>query len=144
MSAITDVVSGLMNGIGDAFSKVTNAIGLLPADKQAEITTALANLQAQSQQAQNDINKIEAASSNLFIAGWRPFIGWVCGIAIAYNFLLMPFGNLILLILGKIGLHVDFAMPAVDYGELWTLVTAMLGLGTMRTVEKMNNTQGNH
>ena len=146
MGTISDLVTGIIGGIGDAAVKIRTAITGIDPAKQAEITELTIQMQAQAAkaetdlvQAQADIDKQEAASTNLFVAGWRPFLGWVCGIAIAYNFLVMPLGSLILKIF-----HSSFDMPAVDYGELWTLVTAMLGLGTMRTVEKLQGAQGNH
>ena len=55
MPGIIDIISGLVGGVGDAVSKVTNAVGVLPADKQAELTTTLAKLQADATKAQTDI-----------------------------------------------------------------------------------------
>jgi Sec-independent protein secretion pathway component TatC len=67
-----------------------------------------------------------------FVAGWRPFVGWVCGIAIAYNYVVMPF-------IVWIAIWIDSgapAMPMLDTGELMTLLLGMLGLGAMRSYEK--------
>jgi hypothetical protein len=146
MSAITDLIGGIVSGLGETAVKIRTAITGIDPAKQAEITELTLNLQAQAAKAVNDtilaqaeIDKQEAASTNVFIAGWRPFIGWICGIAIGYNFLVIPLGGLILK-----ALKVDFPMPALDMSELWTLVTGMLGLGTMRTVEKIQGAAGNH
>ena len=74
---------------------------------------------------QLEINKIEAASKSLFIAGWRPFIGWTCGLGLAYNVILSPF------------LDIWFDIPKVDVSALYPVLMGMLGIGGMRTVEKI-------
>ncbi len=74
---------------------------------------------------QIEINKIEAASKSLFVSGWRPFIGWVCGIGLMYNILLSPF------------LDIWFEMPSVDPSLLYPVLMGMLGLGGMRSFEKV-------
>ena len=76
---------------------------------------------------QLEINKIEAANPNLFVSGWRPFIGWICGTGLAYQFLVYP---ILIAFIPKI--------QQLDMGTLLTLLTGLLGLGAMRTVEKMN------
>ena len=77
---------------------------------------------------QMQINQVEAASSSVFVSGWRPFIGWVCGIGLGYQFLIFP-------------ILIGFApkIQQLDIGTLLTLLMGMLGLGTMRTYEKLNN-----
>lgn len=76
---------------------------------------------------QLEINKIEAANPNLFVSGWRPFIGWICGTGLAYQFLVYP---ILIAFIPKV--------QQLDMGTLLTLLTGLLGLGAMRTVEKMN------
>ena len=85
---------------------------------------------AQAQQ-QIDINKIEAASTNVFVSGWRPFVGWVCGSAFALHFLFLPLLNWLAELFG----HDAIAIP-FDMATLSTVLMGMLGLGTMRSVEK--------
>ena len=85
---------------------------------------------AQAQQ-QIDINKIEAGSSNVFVSGWRPFVGWVCGSAFALHFLFLPLLNWLAGLFG----HSAIAIP-FDMATLSTVLMGMLGLGTMRSVEK--------
>jgi len=80
---------------------------------------------------QLDINKIEAASTNWFVAGWRPFIGWVCGAGLAYQFLFMPLMNGFINAIWKITPFI-----ALDVNTLMTCVSGLLGLGVMRTYEK--------
>jgi len=81
--------------------------------------------------AQLEVNAKEAANPSVFVAGWRPFIGWVCGVALAYQFI------------GRPVLAFGFAaygkplpeLPGLD-STLWELLFGMLGLGTLRTFEK--------
>jgi hypothetical protein len=81
---------------------------------------------------QLEINKIEAASSNLFVSGWRPFIGWVCGLALTYQFLIRPIVGAIL----QTTTH-PVVFPTLEMGTLMTLLGTMLGFGAMRTTEKL-------
>lgn len=80
---------------------------------------------------QGEINKIEAQHRTIFVAGWRPFIGWVCGFALAYNFVLR---DLLVWYFGE-----ATAPPALQMEHLITVLIGMLGLGGMRTFEKLNN-----
>jgi hypothetical protein len=80
---------------------------------------------------QMNINTEEAKHASWFVAGWRPFIGWVCGSALAYYYILQPFLVWVLDIF-----NVNTSMPKMDVGELMTVLFGMLGLGAMRTFEK--------
>jgi len=94
----------------------------------------LAGLQAEVQLllGQMDINKIEAASKSLFVSGWRPFIGWVCGFGIAWNFIFQPLISWIAFLF-----DVDLkGAPQLDISDLMTLLLGMLGLAAQRTYEK--------
>ena len=95
---------------------------------QHELETALhsANL------AQLEVNKAEAAHKNAFVAGWRPFVGWVCGVALAYHFILAP-----LLQFGFALAGMDQELPEFEFSQLSTVLMGMLGLGGLRTFEKM-------
>jgi hypothetical protein len=139
VSAITELVGGIVSGLGDTAVKLRTAITGKDPAADAKLAEIVATLEGQAMQAQADVNKIEAGSSNLFVSGWRPAIGWVCAIAIAYNFLIIPFAGFILKLASS-----SVTMPALDMGELWTLVTGMLGLGVMRTTEKLKGAAGNH
>jgi hypothetical protein len=81
---------------------------------------------------QLSVNAVEAASSSLFVAGWRPFIGWTCGAAFAYKFVRAPFAVLALTASGH-----PIALPVLDFTEMSTILLGMLGLGGMRTMEKI-------
>lgn len=94
---------------------------------------AALNAHVQLMVGQLEINKIEAASNSIFIAGWRPFIGWVGGVALAYQFVLYP---MLLWVMTLKGVPLDNAPPVLDTGALFSIVTAMLGVGAMRSHDK--------
>ena len=82
--------------------------------------------------AQTDINKEEAKSTSLFVSGWRPFVGWVSGSAFALHFLLLPISNFILVANN----HKEVVL-AFDMQTLLTVLMGLLGLGGMRSYEKV-------
>ena len=82
--------------------------------------------------AQVEVNKVEAASKSMFVAGWRPFVGWTCGLALMYHFLLSP---LLQFILRASGIEVE--LPEFEFAQLSPSLMGMLGLGTLRTYEKL-------
>ena len=82
--------------------------------------------------AQIEVNRAEAASGSVFKGGWRPFIGWVCGAAFAYHFVLQPF---ILFGVAVAGVSIP-ELPSFDMGSLMTVMMGMLGLGGLRSYEK--------
>jgi hypothetical protein len=83
---------------------------------------------------QMDINKVEAASSSTFVSGWRPFIGWICGAALAYVGLVEPLARFI----AQVAFHYNGAFPIIDTNLTMQVLLGMLGLGTLRTYEKKN------
>jgi hypothetical protein len=84
-------------------------------------------------QQQSDVNKVEAASTRLFIAGWRPFVGWVCGSGLAMSTIVSP---LLTWISAVCGHPTNF--PKLDDPLLQSTLAGMLGLGFgLRTVEKL-------
>lgn len=82
---------------------------------------------------QVEINKIEAKHKSVFVSGWRPFIGWVCGAALAYHFILRDF---IVWFFDVIGLNVA-PLPSIELGQLISILLAMLGMSGYRTYEKI-------
>lgn len=99
--------------------------------READLEALKLALEADARQA--DVNRQEAASAELFVAGWRPFIGWVCGAAFAYHFVLQP---LLAFILDNSGAG-PVLLPAFDMDTLATVLMGMLGLGGLRTIEKI-------
>jgi len=94
-----------------------------------EISTIAERHAQELAKGQLEVNKVEAAHKNMFVAGWRPAIGWICGFALMYSTILSP-------ILG-----IWYTVPPVDSSLLTTVLMGMLGLGAMRTVEKTKGVQ---
>lgn len=105
-------------------------------DQKAKLAHDLATMAERHAQelakGQIEINKAEAQHRSMFVAGWRPFIGWTCGVALAYHFVLAP---LILFGAGWAGVAIP-DLPSFDMDSLMTVLLGMLGLGGMRTFEK--------
>ena len=104
--------------------------------KRLEYSTKIMTALTQLDVAQMEVNKAEAASASLFVAGWRPFIGWVGGVAIAFQFavkpMLLAFGSYF----SESFMTAVLNAPQMD-SNMWELVTAMLGIGAMRSYEKL-------
>jgi len=106
-------------------------------EKQAlahEIATMAQKMAHESALAQIEVNKEEAKSASAFVSGWRPFVGWTCGFALAYHFILQP-----LIVFGVTIAGVTFVPPVFDMNTLLTVLMGMLGLGGLRTFEKTKN-----
>ncbi len=101
----------------------------------SQFTAKLANDLVQSQL---DINKIEASNEKLFVSGWRPAIGWICGLAFATNYVIVPLTVFLCAIFG----HPLSDVPTFDMGELTPVLLGMLGLGGLRTFEKVKGIKG--
>ena len=101
------------------------------AQAQREIEERLTNHLANIDLAQIQVNQQEAAHRNLFVAGWRPFVGWSCGLALFYTYLAQP---VITFVLVQQGQYVD--LPPVDLGAMMPVLLGMLGLGGLRSWEK--------
>jgi hypothetical protein len=93
----------------------------------------VARLDAQALQNQTDIDKVEAANTNLFVSGWRPFVGWVCGFALAYVAILEPLLSFIV----KVGFDYSGEFPKIDTTITMQVLMGMLGLGGLRSFEKV-------
>lgn len=125
-------------GIGPLFQAISTAVERLIPDKNAaqkvalDIQKSMAEADIQGVLAQLDINKAEATNASMFVAGWRPFIGWVCGGALAYQYLFSP---IMWWLATSFQLPVT-APPRLD-DVLWQLMFGMLGMGGLRTFEKM-------
>ena len=78
---------------------------------------------------QAEINKVEAQNRSMFVAGWRPFIGWICGLAFGFHYIVMP------LLLA----YTDIKPVEFDTNSLFTVLMGMLGLGGLRTYEKLKD-----
>jgi len=112
----------------DAVTTVINKIWPDKSEQEkAELAGAISLINGQL-----DINKEEAANTNWFVAGWRPYIGWICGTGLGYQFLIYP---ILIAFVPKI--------VQLDMGTLTTLLLGMLGLGGLRTYEKITGKESN-
>jgi len=113
--------------IGNIISKVADNIDRFTLDKQEK-----AELITEINKAQLEVNKVEAGHTSMFVAGWRPFTGWVCSFALLYHFILQPLLTFVLYSFGN-----EIILPTFDMGTLTTILLGMLGLGGMRSFEKV-------
>ena len=122
--AALPIVGNLISGLLDCLS----------GDKKAQAEQALKLLEmAQTEaQAQSEINKAEAASGSIFVGGWRPFIGWVCGAALAFQYIVRPFWIWAIAVWWP-----NSPIPPGLDSNLWELMLGMLGLGGLRSFEKV-------
>ena len=98
-----------------------------------EIATMSEKMANEQVLAQLEVNKAEAASGSLFKGGWRPAIGWICGLALFWSFILQPFLVFFLLVFG-----VDLPpLPEIGTADLMPILLGMLGLGGLRSYEKI-------
>lgn len=81
---------------------------------------------------QIEVNKVEAGSTRLFVAGWRPFVGWVCGLVLAFKYIGGPLLSMIFQAIGH-----PVTLPNIPADDLWPLLLGMLGLSASRSVEKV-------
>ena len=119
LGAISDLASTVINKIWPDKSE---------AEKQ-QLAAAVMMVQGQL-----DINKVEAANPSVFVSGWRPMIGWVCGAGCAWNWVGLPVASFILTVMGK-----PITLSPADLPEMMPLLLGMLGLGALRTFEKINH-----
>jgi len=106
-------------------------------DQKAKLAHDLATMAERHAQelakGQLEINKAEAQSRNMFVAGWRPFVGWSCGLALFWHFLGLPCTMFAMSVL-DVAIPAD--LPEFDMDTLMTVLLGMLGLGGMRSFEK--------
>ena len=134
--AIGGAVSGLLGKAQDLRSAIT---GEITPDKQAEIAMRAQELEAALIKAQAEITKAEVQSPSIFIAGGRPLLLWICGLAVGMHYLVRPLLLWTLQLLGK-----EIPLYSLDLNTLWPVITAALGLGAYRTYEKVKGVQNKH
>ena len=109
-------------------------------DKKNAIAHKIATMAQEHAQelskAQIEVNKKEAEHKSLFVAGWRPAVGWVCCLGMASNFLVIPMANFALALSDS-----TIVIPLIALSEMMPVLLGMLGLGAMRTVEKAQGVQ---
>lgn len=106
-----------------------------PAEKERaklEIQRAVLEAELKGQADQREINKVEAASSSFWVSGWRPGIGWTCVAGFSWAFLLQPIFKFSVSLIDP-----SIPIPVIETDYLMEMTVAMLGMGTLRTVEKV-------
>lgn len=137
---LSELVKGALGPILDGILKFIpdkNARAEAKEQFEMQMLSAMTNLV----QGQLKINEVQAQHGSIFVAGARPFIMWVCGIALGWNYLLQPifnWGVYVLVLQGSIDMDMaqTLSAPTLDTGELTTILLGMLGLGGLRTYEK--------
>jgi hypothetical protein len=127
-------LGSIMTGAGTLAKDIRTAItGDISAEKNAELEAKALELESQAMTAQAEILKAEAASPNMFIAGARPAILWIGALVILYSYVIAP-------------VLVTFGVPSpnIQLGDLWPVITGILGLGTMRSYEKAQGVVSRH
>ena len=101
------------------------------------------NAHVQLMLGQLEVNKMEAQHKSIFVAGWRPFVGWTCGGALAWQFIAYPMLMWLWQLLKAFGAIPDDIPPPpiLETGALFTLLLGMLGIGTMRSIDKKHGVQ---
>ncbi len=127
------IIGDILNAVKDLASEV-----IVDKDKKADILFKIKELEDKANErshqelmGQIDVNKEEAKHSSIFVAGWRPALGWTGATGIAYSFIVAPF------------LDIWLNVPELDTGTLMTLVLAMLGIGAQRSYEKVKGVATN-
>jgi len=127
VALLAEPIMGVVNQLIDRAFPDSAARELKRLEYSAKITEAITRIDM----AQIEVNKQEAAHSDIFVAGWRPFIGWVCGFAFAYHYIVQPMLAFTAATLGH-----DIDLPEFDMEAMMYVLGGMLGLGTMRSYEK--------
>lgn len=125
---------GIDDAIGAGLAIINKFIpdGNAKAAAEAEYRLAVLTAANKAESDQRDINKTEAASNSLFVAGWRPAVGWLCVFTLAYSWVLAPFVSWCLL-----AWHPGFMpLPVLGNEASQTLLYALLGIGSLRTIDK--------
>jgi hypothetical protein len=122
LNPLAGIAGSVMEGLDDLFTSD---------EEKANATLRLTELLQKPHNLQAMANIEGAKHSSVFVAGWRPAIGWVCAIGLGYQFLILPFAGLI-----NAFYTLPAELPAIQAAELSTLVMSLLGLGGLRSYEK--------
>jgi hypothetical protein len=134
-SAVGSTVKDVSEGLGGLATSLRSALtGELPPKVRGEIEKVIVATESLAMKTQGELTKIEAQSKSLFISGWRPSIGWICSIGLAFHFIIFPF----------LEWATPLDAPEIEAGALISLVLALLGIGGMRSYEKSKGVHDKH
>ena len=137
LSGLFDLGKGLIDRLfPDPAAKAAAQLELLKMQQAGELAQLAAETDLAKLQIQTNIE--EAKSTNWWVAGWRPAIGWVCGAGLAYAALVEPFARFA----AKVWFGYTGDFPVIDTDLTMQILMGMLGLGAMRSVEKIKNVEG--
>lgn len=122
--------------VGKLFDKILPDTEAANAAK-ARLLELQLNGELQQITGQLDINKAEAGSSSMFVAGWRPFVGWICGMGLGYVAILEP----VMRFLAQVMFHYSGGFPVIDTTLTMQVLLGMLGMGALRSFDKKNGTE---
>lgn len=125
------------DAVAAAIQDPANALKIVQLQANQELQ--LATLQQQLELAQAQTNTEEASSRSLFIGGWRPAVGWSCAAAFCYAFIVAPFSTWIATLTGH-----PVPLPTLDLSQMMPVLLGMLGLGGLRTYEKVRGVSTDH
>lgn len=137
----------ILGGIVDAIGKIAD--DLFTSDKERldaqielqKVSIEAAKIDASLATGQMEVNKAEASNASLFVAGWRPAIGWVGAAALSYQYLIYPFlvwAWALMQAKGWVPVTMN-APPMLEAEALWVILSGMLGIASLRTVEKVKS-----
>lgn len=125
ITAALDIGGKLIDRLWPDPTKAAEAkLELIKLQQSGELSTILGQL---------EVNKAEAANPSVFVSGWRPFVGWVCGTGLAMQFIVSPMLTWAAQLIGR-----TLTLPPLDTATLLTMLGGLLGLGGLRTYEKIN------
>ena len=134
ISLITTILGKVIPDAGAADAAKLELLKLAQAGDLAQL-----NADLQAMVGQLEINKQEAASTSWFVAGWRPFIGWICGLGLGYVAIVEPLARFV----AAVWFGYKGAFPQIDTSLTMQVLLGMLGLGAMRSLEKVKGAEGN-
>ena len=125
VSALLDIGGKVIDRVWpDPVQAATAKLELIKLQQSGELAAMAGQL---------DINKVEAGNASVFVSGWRPFIGWVCGAACAWNWIGLKIALFVAAFFGH-----PLELASADLSEMMPVLMGMLGIGTLRTIEKLN------
>lgn len=132
MLAIADAIAAVATLADDAVKRIWPDATEVEKTKLEQLKQELQN-QFALLAGQIDINKIEAANPSVFVSGWRPFVGWACGVGVAYVSVIEPIARFV----AAVGFGYVGAFPLIDTEITLQVLLGLLGLAGMRTFEKV-------
>lgn len=134
-------VKSVLEGVSSFATGLRSAItGELPPEARVKLEAQALKIEGLVATAQQKVNEIEAAHKSVFVAGWRPAVGWTCAIAFGYHFVVHP-----LITWGMVLWFPEVDIPPqLSLGELMPVLLGMLGLGGMRSYEKKHKVNDRH